>query len=217
MSDDPETARQIAELAHDTRPLLVLDVDEVLLEFIGPLCAFLNTVGFELKMDSFRLHGNIVAQDSGIAADKEAVTSLIDDFFHAQEKWQTPVEMAVETVAELAGTLEIVLLTAAPHRFRDRRRGLLDRIGFPYPLVTTEAAKGPAIAKIRGETGRPVAFVDDIPHNLVSVQNHVPDAALIHLMAHAKMRALLPPLGEPIRKADGWVHAGDMIRSHFSI
>jgi len=28
MSDDPETARQIAELALDERPLLVLDVDD---------------------------------------------------------------------------------------------------------------------------------------------------------------------------------------------
>ena len=34
MSDDPETVRQIAELARDTRTLLVLDVDEVLLEFV---------------------------------------------------------------------------------------------------------------------------------------------------------------------------------------
>ncbi len=37
MSDDPETARQIAELSRDTRPLLVLDVDEVLLEFVTPV------------------------------------------------------------------------------------------------------------------------------------------------------------------------------------
>ncbi|GLS38789.1 hypothetical protein GCM10010869_43860 [Mesorhizobium tianshanense] len=34
MSDDPETARQIEELAADDRPLLVLDVDDVVLEFI---------------------------------------------------------------------------------------------------------------------------------------------------------------------------------------
>ena len=36
MSDDPETARQIEELSADDRPLLVLDVDDVVLEFIRP-------------------------------------------------------------------------------------------------------------------------------------------------------------------------------------
>ena len=43
MSDDPETARQIAELARDMRPLLVLDVDEVLLEFVNPFIGFLGS------------------------------------------------------------------------------------------------------------------------------------------------------------------------------
>ena len=42
MSDDPETARQIAELSRDARPLLVLDVDEVMLEFVRPFTGFLE-------------------------------------------------------------------------------------------------------------------------------------------------------------------------------
>jgi hypothetical protein len=41
MSEDPETARQIAELARDGRPLLVLRVDDALLAFIGPFPKFL--------------------------------------------------------------------------------------------------------------------------------------------------------------------------------
>lgn len=45
MSDDPETARQIEELASDDRPLLVLDVDDVVLEFIRPFPQFLERRG----------------------------------------------------------------------------------------------------------------------------------------------------------------------------
>ena len=71
MSDDPETARQIAELARDDRPLLVLDVDEVVLEFIRPFTGYLGTLGLELQPDSFRLHGNIVDQrDAGGSAER---------------------------------------------------------------------------------------------------------------------------------------------------
>lgn len=214
MSEDPETARQIAELARDTRPLLVLDVDEVVLEFVRPLSAFLNTVGHDLRTDSFRLHGNVVALDSGQVANNETVTELLQEFLHAQEDWQTPADMAAETVGQLAENAEIVMLTAMPHRFRDARRRLLDRSGFPYPLLTTEAAKGPAIRQLRGNTARPVTFLDDIPHNLTSVRENLPDAGLVHLMAHQGMRALLPPLEDDISIAEDWLHAGTIIRKN---
>ncbi len=209
MTDDTETARQIAELAKDTRPLLVLDVDEVVLEFVTPFSAYLNDGGYELRTDSFRLHGNVINLGSGDPAPPETVSALLDRFFEVQEAWQTAADLAAETIGALARDAEIVMLTAMPHRFRDARRRLLDREGFPYPLLTTEAAKGPAISRLRGETARPVAFIDDIPHNLDSVRKSLPDAGLIHLMAHKGMRSLLPPLGEGIAVAESWPDAGE--------
>lgn len=217
MSDDPETARQIAELANDTRPLLVLDVDEVVLEFVTPFIAFLNDSGYHLKTESFRLHGNVVLLDTGEAADREAVSALLDGFFAAQEQWQTPADMARDTIAGFSDSAEVVMLTAMPHRYRDARRRLLDRLGFPYPLLTTEAAKGPAISQLRGKSDRPVAFVDDIPHNLISVQKSLPDAGLIHLMAHDGMRSLLPKLDEEIMIAESWRDAGELARQHLGV
>ena len=217
MSEDPETARQVAELAKDSRPLLVLDIDEVVLEFVRPFTAFLNDTGHHLRTDSFRLHGNVVNRASGEALDRETVTALLNGFFEAQEEWQIPAETAAATVADLSENAEIVMLTAMPHRFRDARRRLLDRNGFPYPLLTTETAKGPAISRLRGQILRPVAFVDDIPHNLMSVREHVPDAGLVHLMVHEEMRALLPPLDSSIWAADSWSDAGEFIREHLNV
>jgi hypothetical protein len=81
MSDDPETARQIAELSRDTRPLLVLDVDEVLLEFVGPFIGFLGANGLKFDTMSFRLHGNISQAATGAIVETEAVTALLDGFF----------------------------------------------------------------------------------------------------------------------------------------
>ena len=89
MSDDPETLRQIRELAADDRPLLVLDVDEVVLEFVRPFMSFLEMHGLEHKLTSFRLHGNILDRENGLAIEDERVTRLIDDFFAAQHDWQT--------------------------------------------------------------------------------------------------------------------------------
>ena len=211
MSDDPETARQIAELARDTRPLLVLDVDDVLIEFVQPLIRYLDSQDVELKLDTFRLHGNARERKTGAVLENERVSALIDAFFAAQTDWQPSVADAVETIADLSQHAEIVMLTAMAHRHRATRRRHLDALGFPYPLVTTEAAKGPAIAQLRGASERPVAFVDDLPRNLQSVRDAVADAHLFQLMAMPSLRALLPALPDGIHVVDEWKVAGPMI------
>jgi hypothetical protein len=217
MSDDPETARQIAELARDTRPLLVLDVDDVLLEFISPFHRYVEAEGFRLKLDTFHLFENITHAETGEVADRDRVRLMIDTFFAGQADWQEPRADAAAEVERLARDVEVVMLTAMPHRHRDVRRQHLDRIGFPYPLVTTEAAKGPAIRQLRGESERPVAFVDDIPNNLISVRASVADAHLFHMMSVPDLRQLLPPLPERIVVEDDWKVAGGRIASALGV
>ena len=217
MSDDPETARQIAELSLDTRPLLVLDVDDVVLEFLPPFMRFLNAQELELRLESFRLHGNVRRLGDGEAVEAERVTQLITDFFDAQAEWQQPAAGAADAIAAMAEDAEIVMLTAMPHRHRDIRRRHLDALGLTYPLLTTEKAKGPALRQLRGDSGRPVAFVDDIPHNLVSVRAAVADASLFHLVVTPGLRALLPPLPETIMPVDSWADAAPKIRASLGI
>ncbi|HEY4191841.1 MAG TPA: hypothetical protein VGM46_04280 [Mesorhizobium sp.] len=211
MSDDPETARQIEELAADDRPLLVLDVDDVLLEFIRPFPRFLETRGLGLTLNSFRLTGNIADKASGRLAEQTEVTALLDEFFQGQADWQSITDGATEALATLGKHAEIVLLTAMFHRHRAVRRAHLDALGLTYPLLTTEMAKGPAVAKLRGATARPVAFVDDQPHNLVSVRQAVGDAHLFHLMADNSLRQFLPPVTDDITTVQDWREAAPKI------
>lgn len=207
MTLDPETERQIRELARDDRPLLVLDVDEVVLEFVSPLMGFLDAQGLHLKTDTFRLHGNVVSKVDQSVIEDHRVSALLEEFFGVQDAWQVMTSDAPEVIGRIARYAEVVMLTAMPHRHRERRRRLLDDLGFDYPMLTTEGAKGPATALLRGETPRPVAFVDDIVHNLISVRDAVPDATLVHLMAHQGLRALLPALPAGIIEAADWKDA----------
>jgi hypothetical protein len=208
MSDDPETVRQIAELALDDRPLLVLDVDDVVLEFIRPLPRYLVSQGLELRLETFHIHGNVFDTATNEPAAAERVSAAIDAFFAVQADWQEMAEGAAEALASFGDRAEIVLLTMMPHRHRAVRRAHLDRLGLPYPLLTTEMPKGPAIAMLRGDKARPVAFVDDLPRNLLSARECVPDASLFHLMADNSIRALLPPFDpEGIVSVLGWSEA----------
>lgn len=213
MSEDPETARQISELTLSTQPLLVLDIDDVLIEFVAPFMRFLDTQGLDLSLETMHLHGNVTRKKTREVLDREAVSGLVDAFFASQALWQSPLAGAVEAVSALSANVDVVLLTAMPHRHHAVRRVHLDRIGFPYPLLTTEAAKGPAIRQLRGEARRPIAFVDDTPHNLVSARESVEEAHLFHLMAMPSLRALLPPLPERIEIVDDWREAGSRIAS----
>ena len=211
MSIDPQTLRQIETLAKDDRPLLVLDVDDVLLHFVGPLVRYLESHGYALRLETFRLFGNVFEIDTGAAVENGRISALLDGFFGAQTDWQTPVDGATEAVAAIAGKAEVVLLTAMPHRHRDTRRALLDRLGLPYPLLTTEMEKGPAIRRLRGQSGRAVAFVDDMPHNLASARRAVEDAHLFHLIADNSLRALLPEPPQETVVAMDWQEAGEHI------
>lgn len=211
MSDDAETARQIRALSLDTRPLLVLDVDEVVLEFVRPFTAFLDSQGYTFAASSFRLHGNVIAKRGGAPAANETVSALLEAFFAAQEDWQTPAEGAVAAIEAMGRDVEVVLLTAMPHLHHGRRRALLDRLGISAPLVTTEAAKGPAVTMLKGARSAPVAFVDDLPHNLVSVARAEAGTHLFHLMANEAMRAFLPPLPDGVTALDDWTAAEERI------
>jgi len=60
---------------------------------------------------------------------------------------------------------------------------------------------------LRGETARPVAFVDDMPHNHRSVLDAVPDASTFHLMSAPELRALLPAPPDETLWVDDWPDA----------
>jgi hypothetical protein len=131
--------------------------------------------------------------------------------------WQVLTEGAADAMAGFADRVEIVLLTAMPHRHRAIRRAHLDSLGLPYPLVTTEMAKGPALVRLRGTSGRPVAFVDDMPHNLASARKSLPDSHLFHLMADTSLRALLPPPTPDVFVVENWPEAAPKIATALGV
>lgn len=203
------------DLALSGRPLIVCDIDEVVLEFVAPFQAFLIDNGHELRPTSFRLNGNVFSLADGAVTGEDKVAMLLEAFFTSQDAWQTPVKSAADSLARLADQADIVFLTAMPPRHRAVRRRLLSRHGFDYPMIATEAAKGPAVLALHGSRPQPVVFVDDIFVNLHSVRTHVPETLLVNLMANDIFRALAPHPGDGVEIATDWPHAEALIRAHF--
>lgn len=197
------------------RPLIVCDVDEVVLEFLNPFAAYLGSRGHELIPRSFRLNGNVVSRPGGIEASRAEVSAFLEAFYDAQHEWQTPVETAADALKRLSADADIVFLTAMPPRHQGVRRGLLDALDMTYPMIATEDAKGPAVKSLHGGRPLPLVFVDDITANLQSVRTNAPEALLVNLMANATFRALAPHPGDGVAIARDWPHAEELIGDHF--
>ena len=130
------------------------------------------------------------------------MSAAIEELFDQQATWQTLVPGARDGLARLADRASVVLLTAMRHGHFDAREAHLAALGLPYPLVTTEGSKGRAIAHVAN--GRPVAFIDDLPHNHRDVRRHAPEALCVHLMDDAPFAPLLPPLPDGVTAVPDW-------------
>ncbi|OLP55461.1 hypothetical protein BJF92_23260 [Rhizobium rhizosphaerae] len=201
-------------IALGDRPLVVLDVDDVVLQFLAPFEAFLTSLGHRLVPRSFRLHGNILSSATEEALPDETVSQLILDFFEAQERWQTPFAEAVEALEALSRRADIVFLTAMPPVYALKRRRLLDRLGLCFPLIATESPKGPVVASLHGGRPLPVAFVDDMVYNLSSVASHVPDCLLLHMRPESPMHRHAPETPDPALRARDWREAQRILEAH---
>lgn len=198
------------------RPLVVCDVDDVVLEFVTPFRAFLASRGLRLIPRSFRLHGNIVGETDDTPVEADAVSALLEGFFAEQEQWQSPFSDATGALRALSDTADLIFLTAMPPQHFAARRRLLDRFGFTYPLIAAKEAKGPLVRCLHGERALPVAFIDDMVHNLHSVGEHLPQCLLVHLPPPIDIHQLAPPAGDRVRRARDWPEALGLISAHLA-
>jgi hypothetical protein len=210
----------MTDISHITltgRPLIISDVDDVILEFIAPFQLFLEHSGMKFIPRSFRLAGNILRSEDDFAISMEDVRILLHRFFEEQNRWQQPFEHALPALIELSREADIVLLTAMPPKFADIRRKHLLQLGLPFPLIATESPKGPVAASIRAASQAPVVFVDDMAHNLVSVAEHLPDCLLLNLAPPSEVHRMAPRPPESARPVADWLEASDYIRGHFNL
>ena len=197
------------------RPLIISDVDDVILEFIEPYQRFLNARGLKFLPRSFRLTANVVRVDDETPVTEEEVQKSLHDFFDEQHAWQTPFEHVMTALPALAEEADVVFLTAMPPRFTTKRRLFLDELGLHFPMVAVETAKGPIASMIRDQHTAPVVFVDDMAHNLASVAEHLPDCLLLSLAPPSAVHAMAPKPPETARVVRDWADAAPIIRTHF--
>ena len=185
------------------RPLIVVDVDEVLALFYQGFGRFVAGRGYELRCEKFALFTNLFVPGATQHLEIETGRALFDEFFLSGAELIDPAPGAAAALAALAGEAQVVILTNAPEHGRAERLRWLKRHGMDYPMLVNAGPKGPVIAELAGRTHAPAVFVDDILGHLDSCAEAAPRVARFQTVADLLLRPLAPTKPEHTR-IDGW-------------
>ncbi len=177
------TIAQLAKLSlAQHRPLVICDVDEVVVHFTRAFEGYLEARELWLDTSSFALNGNIRRKAGGEPVASGLVAELVDDFFHQHTAELDAIDGAIAALHDLARDSSVVMLTNLPHHARDKRIDNLQKHGLDFPVVTNSGPKGPAIRHLADQTREAVVFVDDSPGFIASAREHAPEVHLIHFL-----------------------------------
>ncbi|WP_168206435.1 hypothetical protein [Labrenzia sp. PHM005] len=190
----PEVLAQIRALPPSSRPLIICDVDEVILHMIAHLEEYLQENGMRFLNHTYRLTGNIARHDSDAPLPGDQVKTHLIKFFDEVSPHQTMVPEADTMLSALSEQWDIVLLTNLPGTHnKPARETLLGGLGIPYPVLTNSGPKGGAVAALSGGRSHPVVFIDDSPTNHRSVQASLPSAVQIQFIADQRFLRSVEP------------------------
>ncbi len=201
------TKGQLATLTFTGRPLVICDVDEVIVHFTRDFENYISDHGLWLDTSSFALNGNIRHADGGTPAADEMVAKLISDFFEHRTRHMETIDGAIDSLLHIGEVADVVLLTNLPHTSGDHRRENLAGHGLSFPVVTNSGPKGPAINHLVSQTGKPAVFIDDSPAFISSAYQHAPDVHLVHFLHDERFSRHIEPFDYVSLRTANWSEA----------
>lgn len=196
-----------------TRPLIISDADEVLLQFMAGLERFLDRHACYMDFSSFRIHGNIKHRASGDTVADETVTDLVKTFFASETGTLDVVPGAAAALAGLSQHAQIIILSNLPETSRLARIENLLSHGIDYPVIAGKGPKGEIVKGLIEGFAQPVVFIDDLPPHIASVAAETPHVHRLHFIADKRLASMLPKAPEAHARIDTWPEAAAWITS----
>ncbi len=200
---------------NETKPLLICDVDEVVVHFTKDLEIFLSKQSFMLDTSTYALNGNIRSIAGNTPVSDAEASRLINDFFRLRTKYMQPIDGAIAALKSLSRSANVVMLTNLPHEQGEDRSENLKSFGLDFPVITNSGPKGPAIFELANRVKGPVVFVDDSPGFIASAYTHAPDVHLVHFVQDQRYEHLIEKFPYTSLRTHSWDVALPHIESIF--
>lgn len=194
------------------RPLVLVDVDEVLGLFMQGFGDFLIGQGLEMRIERFALFQNIYRPGATEHLDVAEGRKLFDVFFATRCHEIEPAPGGIEALQRLSKSAEILILSNAPAEAERLRRDWLRKHRLAHPLILNSGPKGPIAAALVAQTPQKTAFVDDLLPNLDSVKDHAPGTATFQHVADLRLRPYAPRSDRHPR-IDDWAELAEAIEA----
>ena len=204
---------EIKSLNIEPRPLIICDVDEVVVQFVAAFERYLADHGLRLDARSFTLFGNVKRSADNAQIEDAEVADHVRTFFAAEASRLDLVPGALEALNALRESAQIVLLTNIPNDYLEARLSNLRGHGLHDPVVTNQGPKGPAVASLAAAAAAPVLFLDDSPNNIRSVAREAPHVHIIHFMADRRYLRLAEPIEGVGLLTSDWAEAKSFVEA----
>jgi len=207
----------VAELALvPDRPLIVTDADEVLFAFMAAFERFLEETGHYFDWASYALDGNVRTRADDAPVPRVGIRGLLDAFFERHTTALEPVPGAAAALEGLSRRAQVVVLSNIPAAQQAARRTALARHGMDYPLIANAGDKGPTVCVLAERVAAPVFFLDDGPRHHASVARCAPRVRRLHMIADARLAALLGPVPDAHHAVRHWPEAQAVIEAELA-
>jgi hypothetical protein len=198
-----------------SKPLLIVDADEVLFQFMAAFQTFIEEKGHTFIFRSYALAGNVLAYKDGPPLERQTVSNLVTEFF---EKRTREIPADIEAAPALnrlkLDGFQIVVLSNVPSIAVEDRRCALNAANMQFPLAPWSGPKGTAVAALASKTQEKTVFVDDITSHHESVADLAPEVYRLHYVIHPKLRALLGKIEAANDQAENWFELEELIRDY---
>lgn len=186
------------------KPLIICDVDEVVLHFVAPFEEYLSKHNAFLRKSSLKLSGNVIDVQTGNAIPSDEAGKLVRSFHQVHVDQQPVISGALEALNSLSSVFQIIFLTNVAEELKDRRKKHLTSLGLPFPVLQNDGSKAETVRILSDHIQSKTIFIDDLPPHHIMVKAAAADVHCIHYLADFDFRNLVefaPSLGE---KAENW-------------
>jgi hypothetical protein len=200
------TKHQLSKLTlAEHRPLVICDVDEVIVHFTRDFETYLHAADLFLDTTDLQmLHAGVRKISDKKRVHQRETMELVQDFFAKRTRNMEAIDGAVEGMLEISRHAEVVMLTNLPHEAGDDRRDNLADLGLNFPVITNSGPKGPAIHHLASRVNAPVVFIDDSPSFISSAYEHAPHVHLVHFLHDPRFLKNVVSLDFVSLRTDRW-------------
>ena len=193
MSMIPPVHEQIENInIFPDQPLVLIDADEVLVHFAVPFRNYLRQRGFGLELNGYTLHDVILDRESNLFVDPQTARDLVVSFIKEETHRQPATEGAVESVHDISKSAQIIIISNVPRYAHEARLKNFQELNLPFPFVSNEGQKGPALKQICDQVKKPAVFIDDNASQIASAKKFVPDLYRFYFSGCDLVRTQMP-------------------------